>query len=91
MTAKNRLGDTITEGDIVGPAIHTYRDGEITGTLVPVTGQVLRLYQHGVAGKWRAQILWKNPRLGFLYTGNQNWEFVSRLILVKRGSLYAKR
>lgn len=84
MTATYRGGQSIQEGDTVAVMLHTYRNGEVTGSRVAVKGRVTRIYQRGTGGHWRAQVIWEDDVKGFMYTGNTNWAYVRNLTLIKR-------
>lgn len=79
--------ETIKPGDIVAIMVHTYRNGEVTGSRVAVQGEVYRIYRHGDSGYWRANMAWEDKVKAFLYTGKNDWAFVHELTLIKRGTV----
>lgn len=86
---RSRSGQTIQAGDTVAVMLHTYRNGEVTGSKVAARGLVRRIYRHGERGQWRASIQWEDDTKAFLYTGKTNWAYVREIELVKRAN--AKR
>lgn len=80
------MGTNIQTGDRVGIALtridpHT---GKEVGSKIACEGLVVRIYQPSRLSHWRAEIIWDDPQKGWLYTGKDNWEYLTALTLVHR-------